>query len=164
MKIRISSILILCVAGVAGLILFQTSQNVQRTERELHNVRESLAKELETVRVLETEWDYLNRPDRIEELAQQHLNMQRPDLESLVSNSRRVPVPGAMAIPSRKPVLVAHPATTVEKAGGEDLPSAGTQTKQTLPMPAPVTNDSRQQFDDLLNRLTTHEPAAGGAP
>jgi len=162
MKIRISSLLILCVAGVAGLILFQTSQNVQRTERSLHNVRQSLAKELETVRVLETEWDYLNRPDRIEELAQQHLDMQRPDLESLVSNSRRVPVPGAMAIPARKPVLVAHPAMAVEKAAGEAFPA--TQATETLPMPAPVTNDTRQQFDDLLNRLTTHEPAAGGTP
>ncbi len=162
MKIRISSILILCIAGVAGLVLFQTSQNVQRAEGQLHDVREALVKERETVRVLETEWDYLNRPDRIEELAQQHLKMRRPDLEALVSNSRGVPVPGAMVIPRRKPVLVAQPAAGAAKAGGNV--SSSTPESGVLPMPAPVTNDTRRAFDDLLNRMTMQEPSAGGAP
>lgn len=160
MKLRISSIITLFIAGVAGLILFQTSQNVQRAESQLRNVQESLLKEQEMVRVLETEWDYLNRPDRIEELAQQHLKMQRPAPESLVSNSRSVPVPGAMIVPRRKPVLAA-----LSMAGEKNIPETpGDPAPAPLPMPAPVTNDTRRQFDDLLNRLATQEPAAGESP
>lgn len=163
MKIRISSIMILSVAIGAGLVLFQTSQNVQRAESRLHTIEESLVKERETVRVLETEWDYLNRPDRIEELAQQHLKMSRPDVESLVSDSRKIPVPGAVVLPRRKPVLAAaQPAIIREDTAMKS--SASAEITADLPMPAPVTNDTRQQFDDLLNALTTQEPSAGGTP
>lgn len=164
MKIRFSTILFLALATGAGLVLFQTSQNVQRSEQSLRRLQESLAKEEETLRVLETEWHYLNRPDRLEELARAHLKMKRPDLESLVSNSGAVRLPGKMIVPGRKPVFIAQPPAQVPAhAGVQSTPEVHTGADD-LPMPTPITQDPRGRFDDLLNRLTTQEPAAGGTP
>jgi hypothetical protein len=157
MKIRLSTIAILTLAAGTGFILFQTSQNVQRSEDRLRDMRQSLARENESVRVLEAEWDYLNRPDRLEELTRQYLKIQSPVPESLVSDSRQVPEPEAPALPRRKPVFVAQPAVMKMQ---ESDPAAANP-----PMPPPASaagNDSRQQFQDLLNSLTDQEPAAGG--
>lgn len=163
MKIRISTIVTLMMAAGAGFILFQTSQNVQRSEDRLHDVREALSKEQETVRVLETEWDYLNRPDRIEDLARQHLKMSSPDLAALVKDGKNIPEPGQAVLPPRKPVFAAT--SPSPRQGGGSLAPATTPSKaQNLPMPSPVANDSRQQFNDLLNDLAGQEPSAGGAP
>lgn len=161
MKIRISTIATLMMALGAGFVLFQTSQNVQRAEDRLNDVREALGKEQETVRVLETEWDYLNRPDRIEELAQQYLKMSSPELSALVKDGKNIPQPGQSVLPGRKPVLAA--ATPASPPAGAPAPAAPAQARN-LPMPSPVTNDARQQFNDLLNDLAGQEPSAGGTP
>jgi hypothetical protein len=84
MKLRLSTILSLALAAGAGFILFQTSQNVQQAESNLRNIQTALAKEQDAMRVLETEWDYLNRPDRLEELARQHQKIQGSSPASLV--------------------------------------------------------------------------------
>lgn len=160
MKIRISTIATLMMALGAGFILFQTSQNVQRAEDRLNDVREALGKEQETVRVLETEWDYLNRPDRIEELARQYLKMSSPELSALVKDGKNIPRPGQSVLPGRKPVLAAAP---VSPPAGAPAPTAPAQARN-LPMPSPVANDARQQFNDLLNDLAGQEPSAGGTP
>ncbi|MBI2233834.1 MAG: energy transducer TonB [Micavibrio aeruginosavorus] len=164
MKIRISTIVTLMMAVGAGFVLFQTSQNVQRAEDRLHDVREALSKEQGTVRVLETEWDYLNRPDRIEDLARQHLKMSSPDLAALVKDGKNIPEPGHAVLPPRKPVLAATSPSLRQGGGASSAPAITPNNAQNLPMPSPVANDSRQQFNDLLNDLAGQEPSAGGAP
>lgn len=146
MRIRLSTITALSVAGLAGLLLFQTSQNVQQAEDKLRITRESLAKEQDSMRVLQTEWDYLNRPDRIEDLARQHLKMQLTVPNALVRDSQSItnPLPSVKkAIPAVAKVTPAAPTTT-------------------LPMPATVTNNGHQQFDDLVNSLARQSPVTGG--
>ncbi len=144
MKIRLSTISIMTLAAVTGFILFQTSQNVQRAESRLRDMQQSLSRERESVRVLEAEWDYLNRPDRLEDLARQYLKIKTLSPESLVSDSRQMPEPGTPVLPDRKPVFVAQPAVV--------------QTEEKEPV---SNSDSRQQFQDLLNTLTDQEPAGG---
>ena len=154
MKLRISTILFLIMAGAAGFFLFQTSQDVQVKERELSGMKQAIQKEKESIRVLEAEWDYLNRPDRLEELARQHLKMVPAEPEILVKDSGDIPQGGVPVIPKTKPAQKIVPAVMhVEKAEPE-----------TPPMPAPLTNDNRMQFNDLLETLTAQEPAGGGAP
>lgn len=168
---RISTVLSLALAVGAGFLLFQTSQNVQQAESRLHKVQSSLAKEQDALRVLEAEWDYLNRPDRLEELARQYLKMEAQSPASLVRDSSDLPQPNAPVIPSRKPLRNIQSAVMeVEAPVGDDAPaiiesviSRGVpEGGADLPMPAPVTNDTRQQFDDLLNNLTRQEPSNGG--
>ena len=68
---RISNVMILLIAATFGVFLFWTSQDVQKKERELAKIKAALAQEQETIRVLSVEWDYLNRPQRLEDLAKQ---------------------------------------------------------------------------------------------
>lgn len=172
MKLRLSTLLSLSVAAMAGFILFQTSQNVQDAERRLRNVQTALSKEQDAMRVLETEWDYLNRPDRLEELAQQLLKMKAQSPASLVRDSSDLPETGAPALPKRKPEFQIRPAVAIAPPVFEKPEERGAEAKieslQTdLPMPSPVnnnapTNDMRQQFNTLLNELVTQEPSSGG--
>lgn len=143
MRLRISTIVALGAAAIAGLVLFQTSQNVQQAESHLRNTQEALSKEQASVRVLETEWDYLNRPDRIEELARRHLKMQAPTPGALVRNSGQ-----AINPPPPKPEVKTRPATAK---------TAPPVVKTDVPMPLPVTNTPNRQFDDLLNSVTGGE-------
>ncbi len=156
MKIRLSTILSLTLAAGAGFILFQTSQNVQQAENNLHNVQTALAKEQDAMRVLETEWDYLNRPDRLEELARQYLKMEASSPAALVGDSGDLPETGVPAIPPQKPAMKIQPAVMKTETPAAAVPA------NELPMPAPVTNDARRQFNDLLDDLTGQEPSSGG--
>ncbi|MGZ9109064.1 MAG: cell division protein FtsL [Micavibrio sp.] len=156
MKIRLSTILSLTLAAGAGFILFQTSQNVQQAERDLRNVQTALAKEQDAMRVLETEWDYLNRPDRLEDLARQHLKMEASSPAALVGDSGDLPDAGVPVVPLHKPALKIQPAVMKAENSDHSVPA------NELPMPAPVTNDARQQFNTLLDDLTRQEPASGG--
>lgn len=72
---RISNLLSLVLATFFGVLLFWTSQSVQTKESELAKARKNLVREQETVRVLSVEWDYLNRPQRLEKLASEQLGM-----------------------------------------------------------------------------------------
>lgn len=175
MKFRLSTLLSLSAAAMAGFILFQTSQNVQDAEGRLRSVQTALSKEQESMRVLETEWDYLNRPDRLEELAQQYLKMKAQSPASLVSDSSDLPETGAPALPKRKPAFQIRPAVAVmppelqKPAAPQERDAAmKVESLQTdLPMPSPVnnnasSNDMRQQFNTLLNDLVSQEPSSGG--
>lgn len=71
--LRLSTLLPIAGAVAAGALLFWTSQNVQQSEDRLRHLQSSVKSETQTIRVLHAEWDYLNRPDRLEELAIRHL-------------------------------------------------------------------------------------------
>ncbi len=188
MKIRLSTILSLGLAIGAGFVLFQTSQNVQQAEGRLHKIQTALAKEQDALRVLEAEWDYLNRPDRLEELARDYLKMEAQSPASLVRDSSELPQPSRPGIPARKPSrniqsAVLHSPSDLSADLGPDLSGAEilespvtelpvvesviTEAEKPLitsdlPMPAPVANDTRQQFDALLNNLIQQKPSNDG--
>ena len=73
---KISNIIFCMIAIWTAVLLFWTSQSVQNAERELKNLKQSSYNEAEMFRVLSSEWDYLNRPDRLEELAARYLNVE----------------------------------------------------------------------------------------
>jgi len=90
---RISNILSFAVATVCGVLLFWTSQAVQQKEDQLSEVRHQLNQETETVRVLSVEWDYLNRPQRLEQLARDQLGMEQPSAKEVVRSVNDIPEP-----------------------------------------------------------------------
>lgn len=75
--IKISHCIVCIMAIWTAVLLFWTSQSVQKTDRELKKLKQSNYSEFEMVRVLSSEWDYLNRPDRLEKLAQEFLSVDR---------------------------------------------------------------------------------------
>lgn len=99
MKIlRISNVLILLVATVFGILLFWTSQAVQQKEDDLAALKKHLGSEKEAIRVLSVEWDYLNRPDRLEELAVKELGMKAVSAKEVVTAAGDIPEPFIPAV------------------------------------------------------------------
>jgi cell division protein FtsL len=90
---RISNFLFLGIAVFFGVLLFWTSQAVQKKEKVLKEARQELMQEQESVRVLAVEWDYLNRPQRLEQLASGQLGMELPSAKEVVRNVNEIPEP-----------------------------------------------------------------------
>ena len=73
---RIAGFLLFLTAATAALFLFHIKQEVREMEEELGIAQRAVVRHQEAIQVLRTEWSYLNRPARIAELAERHLDMQ----------------------------------------------------------------------------------------
>jgi cell division protein FtsL len=58
---------------VAALGLFHVSHRVEQLENELRIEQRSILQEQQNIDILKAEWSYLNRPERIADLAERHL-------------------------------------------------------------------------------------------
>ena len=142
---RISNILSFAVATICGVLLMWTSQAVQHKEDQLAEVRQHLAQETDTLRVLSVEWDYLNRPQRLEELARNQLGMEQPSANEVVRNVSDIP----------EPVLEEEgliQAVSMETA--KPLPPQAMKSEIVSPSKA-----EKQDFETLIQNLSTE----GGA-
>lgn len=156
MKIfRISNFLALGIATVLGFLLFWTSQAVQQREDTLSDIRSNLAHEYESVRVLGVEWDYLNRPQRLEKLAAEQLGMELPATTELVRNVNEIP----------EPIIVnTNPDFYGEEGGAQNVSLETPKPKVAAPAPIAVNaapkkeivspaKAEKQTFYDLMNDL-----------
>lgn len=107
---KISGLLTLGLTFSFGAILFWTSQSVQDVERELAHKKSIIAQERETIRVLSTEWDYLNRPQRLERLAKDGVGMEgaKGDELGIVHDAALIPEPVVPVLPSVKPASLSR--------------------------------------------------------
>ncbi len=71
-----STILWIAVVGTMATGLFQLKYAVQAREDELARLNRDLIASEQAVHVLHAEWSYLNRPDRLAELAGRNLALQ----------------------------------------------------------------------------------------
>lgn len=81
-KKKLRYVVVFSFAILSGAMLLQTSQDVQRSEAEQASIQAGIDSEKETIRVLRTEWDYLNNPERLEALAKQYLDINAPSAKS----------------------------------------------------------------------------------
>jgi len=152
MKIfRISSILSLLVAVIFGVLLFWTSQAVQVKENRLEEAKKELAHETQTLRVLAVEWDYLNRPQRLEVLANELLGMQAPTSDELLKDVSAIPEPSQdinVVQDGGKTYSISH------------VPAQEQITNTTTPSP-PMKSPKQAEkddFDRLIERLDRTAP------
>ena len=105
---RLSGLVSIAIAGVLGGALFWTSQSVQRVQDDLAEKRQARSHEEESLRVLDSEWSYLNRPDRIEALisGRDDLNTEQQEAPVVLQNASAVPEPVIPAIPMMKPKYI----------------------------------------------------------
>jgi cell division protein FtsL len=75
------------------IMLFRVSQDVRDAEKKLRKIDSAIATERETMRVLNAEWSYLTRPERIEELAHKYLDMERPPVKDILLHVSELPYP-----------------------------------------------------------------------
>jgi cell division protein FtsL len=81
MNIRIL-INFLCVA-VLAIGVYLVKYSVQDVQREVVSLKTELAKEKESLHLLNAEWAYLNRPDRLRQLADRHLDLVPLDTKTI---------------------------------------------------------------------------------
>jgi hypothetical protein len=148
-KIKISTILSFLSAIALGVSLFWVSQQVQILEREKRILQSEIQSEEEGVRVLLAEWDYLNRPDRIETLAKKYLdNMTPVEPENLLMTAKSVPEPQLLKQEDEMPI----PVSTQEHSG--DTPKVNTPTGGVARPIVDKEDKSTHDFNRVLKETT----------
>ena len=109
---------------VAALGLFHVSHQVEQLKNELIREQRSILRDQETIHVLEAEWSYLNRPERIADLARRHLALVPLSADRMVSiqdlpqrqePGAGLPVPGLISTETIPQSIV--PTLTSSKVG-----------------------------------------------
>ena len=145
--LKLSNVFALGAVLVSGFMLFNVSQQVQESERQLKRVEREIDREKEMIRVLNAEWAYLNRPDRLEHLAQQYLGMEIMDSEAVLLTSASLPEKRLYMPPPARPsfsngvVSVAYKAEKVK------------QVEQKQARDLQVAREITQDFRSILTAL-----------
>ena len=146
-RLKFSTLLTFAVATALGAALFWVSQQVQQLEREQREISSQISSEKEGMRVLTAEWDYLNRPDRIEALAARYLDKMAPVTpHDLLVNANAVPEPQVMQGEDETPVLVSTGDAVSDKKQKAEAVSSAPEAK-----PIRDAEDSKTtDFDGVL--------------
>ena len=74
------------IAGVASFALFNITFKVEQLQDQLNSLNKQILEEQRAVHVLQAEWSYLSRPERIETLSARLLPHLRPPTAQQVGN------------------------------------------------------------------------------
>lgn len=85
MMIRRSTLIWSALAVGVGIALHFVKHEVHDLEERLSAVDRDIAQHRETIRVLQAEWAYLNRPERLEELGGRLLNLEPVSSEQVIT-------------------------------------------------------------------------------
>ncbi len=113
------------VVTCAALAVFYVSQTVEHLERELAYQQRTIVAQQEAIHVLEAEWSYLNRPERISLLAERFLALAPLSADHVVSlnDLPQRPEPGDTDEVPGLPIAgvegLAAPATLASMRSGE---------------------------------------------
>ena len=137
-------------AALVGFGLFSVKYQVMTLEERLARLNAATLREQNQIHVLEAEWSYLNRPARLEELAERHLALlpiaphqfgtvaalpKRPTMEDFVAN----PDVLAKILPQRKPALPVDDGTATGAPDAASVMAKAAPRQPQLPLPGPVT-------------------------
>ncbi len=96
-----------CVA-VLAIGLYLVKYSVADVQRDVVKMKTELASEKESLHLLNAEWAYLNRPDRLRELADKHLDL--APLDSRQINAMNA-IPAAVPASETEMSTMVHPAS-----------------------------------------------------
>ncbi|MEZ5918659.1 MAG: hypothetical protein R3D66_01635 [Alphaproteobacteria bacterium] len=132
--------IVLALVGLSGAVLLHVSQNVQKSEDKLAEIEASIDREQETIRVLRAEWAYLNRPDRLERLAHEFLDLVPPEAEDVAATPSYLPErvqEDDVSSPSATPSLIeAQPKAFGAHGGATEEPSGDAGAIRPRPKPS----------------------------
>lgn len=106
---RRSTILWFLIATCLGVALFLIKHEVQTREEQLAELHRDILANQEALHVLEAEWSYLNRPDRLESLVRRHLDLVPMDTRRLGQLDRlpmRLPAPDTGPLTAPEPIAL----------------------------------------------------------
>lgn len=152
--IKPRNFIVFALAILSGAALLHTSQNVQQAETRLRDLESSVQREEERVRLLRAEWENLNRPERLERLAKEFLDLAPPSPETLVSGAYAIP-----SAPEELPVTLMNEEGAGEQAlqdvSYEATGSAAEEKSTKMEAPAPALEvQPEKTFGDLLGELS----------
>ena len=75
MSLRITTLVWMACFAVGAFGVYMVKFAVQNLHRDLVTAQQQLVAEKESVHLLNAEWAYLNRPDRLQKLASEHLTL-----------------------------------------------------------------------------------------
>ncbi len=75
MSLRITSLVWMACFAMAAFGLYMVKFSVQNLQRDVAAMEAQLAAEKESLHLLNAEWAYLNRPERLRALAEAHLEL-----------------------------------------------------------------------------------------
>lgn len=73
---RLSSMMWVAVVACAASLLYSVKYRVQTMDEEIAALRAQIEQERAAIHVLQAEWAYLTRPERVRTLAKKHLDME----------------------------------------------------------------------------------------
>ena len=94
---------------------YRVNYETQAAEARVKELRLEIAQERENIAVMRAEWAYLNRPDRLRELAELHF----PDLQLMPLHSAQFGTPGMVAYPSEELLIENAVAAAFREAAEE---------------------------------------------
>lgn len=112
-KVIIPVILFACLA-----LQVAVADNVQQINSQISAMKQQMSEEKETIHVLQTEWSYLTRPERIARLEQRFLKLEETRGEQLVELAD-------LPFSDEGPIRLAEGDVTITPYGGVSLVSAG---------------------------------------
>ncbi|MGE4220243.1 MAG: hypothetical protein AB7G39_12415 [Alphaproteobacteria bacterium] len=127
-------------AIATGYAMFHVNYQVEALKAEVETLRDTELHERESIHILEAEWAYLSRPDRIAALAKQFLPDFAPASATQITTVAALPYPPDPAQPpavSGKP-----PATPAPRQNG---PLAAASRNGAVLLPAKTTAPGRAQ-------------------
>ncbi len=143
------------VAALFGAVLLKTSQSVEQAEGRLDALRETVAAEEESLRVLRAEWAYLNRPGNLEALSKKYLDLRPPESGQMVSSPSDIPLEMDVPVPARVPDRREVSATPVFVNAGTEAQQAPKSPKVTPKAKPPVPQKYQpRNFQKLLENLS----------
>lgn len=141
-------------AALSGVVLLHTSQNVQHAENRVAEIEKSIAVEQERIRILKAEWAHLNRPERLEKLAQEFLDLaptRAKDMPThLVTEYPQTP-PDTFTPDIESPQENLSQPVSVAPKKSKTIPLKAKRAKK--PTKKPVTQEQKKDFSDVLKGL-----------
>ena len=75
MSLRIFALVYMACFAALSMGLYLVKYSVQNIQHDVVTARENLSREKESLHLLNAEWAYLNRPERLRQLADRHLDL-----------------------------------------------------------------------------------------
>ncbi len=107
-------------AALLSLGVYAMKFEVERQEARLAELQQTLQHEEETIQVLQAEWSYLNRPDRLRDLATRYLKL-APVAAKQLQSINDIPLRDTLVIADGRaplPRLLPTPQPTAQAAPG----------------------------------------------
>ena len=141
--IRPLTFVALLLAGTSGLYLYQTKHRAEVLDQQITHTLRQVAATRERIGLLRAEWALLNEPDRLSQLAGQHLDLQPLQPSRFVAAAdlaSRIPIPAPPEAPAEAPVATETPASP---PGDVVRVADTTPTQAPAPIPALIVTPPR---------------------